>query len=215
MSPEEVRTIVEAATRDALRFPWWSYMLAFLLSMAGAYFGSYVKRKAEDRATQENFDKLREQLRKTTQDTEEIKTTLSRKSWLTQQQWAIREQHYMSLLKHLTKLKLSLQDRASHYIGPGSEHDKSRSKGKHFQDLTQVGHESYQAIRELIGPASVFLSGRAIESLEQLVRDHWSVAEFSVCTADYVSQALKLVEAAQSAVLAEARNELTQSQPET
>lgn len=211
MSPEEVRAVVEETIRDGLQFPWWSYILAFLLSMAGAYVGSYIKRKAEDRATQENFDKLREQLRKTTQDTEEIKITLSRKSWLTQQQWAIREQHYMSLLTHLTKLKLSLQDRDSYYMEPGSEHDRSRSEGKHFQELSRVGHESYQAIRELIGPASVFLSGKAIGSLEQLVSDHWSVTEFSACAAEYVSEALKLIEAAQLAVLEEARNELTQS----
>ena len=213
MSPEEIRVVVETAISEGLHFPWWNYMLAFLLSMAGAYAGSYIKRKAEDRATQENFDKLREQLRKTTQDTEEIKITLSRKNWLTQQQWGIREQHYMNLLTHLTKLKLSLQDRDSYYIEPGSEQDSYRSEGKHFQELAQIGHESYQKIRELIGPASVFLSGKTIESLEQLVHEHWSVAEFSICTAEYVSESLKLVEAAQSAVLAEARNELTESQP--
>src|SRR2546428_8202478 len=215
MSPEEVRAVVEAATRDGLRFPWWSYMLAFLLVVAGAYIGSYIKRKGEDRATQENFDKLREQLRKTTQDTEEIKATLSRKSWLTQQQWAIREQHYMSLLTHLTKLKLSLQDRDLYYVEPGSQHDESRSNGEHFQELARIGHESYQAIRELIGPASVFLSSKAIESLDQLVRDHWTVAEFSLCTAEYVSEAFKLVDAAHAAVLTVARSELARTQTAT
>lgn len=215
MSPEELRAAVEVAIREGQHFPWWSYVLAFLLSMAGAYVGSYIKRKAEDRATQENFDRLREQLRKTTHDTEEIKTTLSRKNWLTQQQWAIREQHYMNLLANLTKLKLSLRDRDSYYMEPGSEHNDKLSKGERFQALAQVGHESYQAIRELIGPASVFLSAKAIESLEKLVCDHWSVAEFSACTAEYVSEALTLVETAQSSVLAEARNELSQSQPDT
>jgi hypothetical protein len=215
MSPEEIRVVIDTAIRDGLRFPWWIYVLAVLLPVSGAYIGSYAKRKAEDRATQENFDSLREQLRKTTQDTEEIKTTLSRKNWLTQQQWAIREQHYMSLLRHLTKLNLSLQDRDSYYMEPGSEHDQARSQGEHFQELARVGHESYQAIRELIGPASVFLSSKAIDSLEQLVRDHWSVAEFSACTAHYVSEALELVKVAQLAVLEEARSELTQSQPNT
>lgn len=208
MSPDQVRQIIEIAIHEGLGFPWWSYIVAFLLSMVGAYVGSYAKRKAEDRATQENFDKLREQLLKTTQDTEEIKEALSRKNWLTQQQWAIREQHYMSLLSHLMKLKLSFEDRSDYYMEPGSEHDETRSKGEHFQKLAHVGHESYQAIRELIGPASVFLSNKAIKSLEQLVRDHWSVAEFSSCTAEYVSESLGLVEAAQAAVLSEARNEL-------
>lgn len=212
MSSEEIRVTVEAAVREGLRFPWWSYILTLLLSLAGAYFGAYIKRRAEDRATQENFDKLREQLLKTTQDTEEIKISLSSKNWLTQQQWAIREQHYMSLLAHLMKLKFSLQDRASYFMEPGSEYDRSRSEGKHFQELERVGRESYQAIRELIGPASVFLSIKAIESLEQLVHDYWSVAEFSNPVAESVSEAIKLVEVAQSSILAEARNELTKSQ---
>jgi hypothetical protein len=214
MSPEKLRAAVEAATQDGHHFPWWSYALAFLLSMVGAYLGAYFKRKAEDRATQENFDRLREQLRKTTNDTEEIKSTLSRKNWLTQQQWTIREQHYMNLLANLTKLKLTLEDRDSYYIQPGSEHNAKLADGEHFQALAHAGHESYQAIRELMGPASVFLSSKTIESLEQLVRDHWSVAEFSACTAEYVSEALTLVQAAQSAVLAEARSELYQLQPD-
>ncbi|VWX36527.1 conserved hypothetical protein [Limnobacter sp. 130] len=215
MPPEDMRIATEVAIQQGLDFPWWSYVFTLILSMTGAYFGAYLKRKAEDRATQENFDKLRDQLRKTTQDTEEIKTTLSRKNWLTQQQWAIREQHYMSLLSHLMKLSLSLEDRNSYYMEPGSEHDRTRSQGEHFKELSRVGYESYQAIRELIGPASVFLSDKAIESLEQLVRDHWGAAEFSAGTAEYVSKALKLVEIAQSAVLAEARNELTHSLADT
>src|SRR5690606_30539741 len=103
----------------------------------------------------------------------------------------------------------------SYYMEPGSEYDRTRSQGEQFKELSRVGYESYQAIRELIGPASVFLSDKAIESLEQLVRDHWGVAEFSVCTAEYVSKALKLVKIAQSAVLAEARNELTCSPANT
>ena len=214
MSADELRAVVEAAVRDASGFTWLTYVLAVVFSMAGAFFGSYIKRKGEDRAAKENFDNLREQVRKTTRDTEEIKTALLRRSWLTQQQWAIREQQYALLLTHLTKLELSLQDRESYYIEPGSEHDENLSKGEHFQALATAGHESYQTIRELIGPASIFLSSRTIDALEKLVRDHWSVSEFSVCTAEYVSEALKLVQAARTAVFEEARNELTQSRPE-
>lgn len=215
MSPEEVRIIIEAAIREGLYFPWWNYMLAFLFVMAGAYFGAYIKIKAEGHATQENFNKLRDQLRKTTQDTEEIKISLSRRTWLTQQQRAIREKHYMDLLAHLTKLKLSLQDRDSYYTEPGSEHNMTIAQDERFQELGRIGNASYQAIRELIGPASVFLSDKAINSLEHLVRDHWNIAEFSICTADYVSTALKLVDAAQSIILAEARNELSLANSDT
>jgi hypothetical protein len=208
VSPEELRTFVEAAVRNALTLPWWSYAAAFGFSLIGAYMGAYIRRKAEQRATQENFENIRNQLRKTTQDTEEIKTALLRRNWLTQQQWSIRERHYMSLLQHLGRLKMSLSDRSSYFIEPGSEHNEKLTENEYFQSLSRAGHESYQAIRELIGPASVFLSSKAIASLEQLVHGHWHAAEFSICTAEYVSGSLTLVDCAYQAVLAEAKNEL-------
>lgn len=189
----------------------FSIVFSAVLCAIGAYLGAYIKRKGEDLANQENFDNLREHLRKTTQDTEEIKNVLLRKHWLRQQQWAIREQHYMNLLSHLMKLKISLQDRDAYYLRPGSEHDENLSKSESFQRLAQVGYESYQSIRELIGPASVFLSPKAIQSLEQLVREHWQIQEFSVCTAEYILDALKLVDDAQLLILTEARSELDYS----
>lgn len=215
MSPSEIRSIVEAVLRDGLAFPWWSYALAFALSMFGAYLGAYVRRKAENRAAQENFEVLRTQLRKTTKDTEEIKSKLFGRAWLGQQQWSIREQRYSELLLHLTKLRLSLQDRDDYFMVPGSEYDESRTEGEHYKQLARRGHASYQAIREHIGPASIFLSKRATEALEELVREHWSIAEFSVCTADYITSALRLVDAAYDAVLMEARSELSRTQTTT
>ncbi len=121
----------------------------------------------------------------------------------------------MGLLQHLGRLKMSLLDRQSYFLEPGSEHDEKRTEGEHFKSLVRAGHESYQAIRELIGPASVFLSPTAIASLEQLVRDHWHVAEFSACTAEYVSQSLGLIDSAYMAVLEEAKLELTRHQETT
>lgn len=213
MPPEELRSMIVDAIRDGAASPWWIYALAILLSTAGAYFGSYIRQKGETRANNENFDDLREQLRKTTHDTEFIKNSLSGRTWLTQQQWEIRETHYVGLLTHLTKLKLSLQDRYAKYSSPGSEYDQEISETPHFQRLERIGSEAYQAIRELIGPASIFLSAKAIDALEALVREHWDVAEHSICTADYVATALKLVRVAQEAVLVEARKDLAHWQP--
>lgn len=208
MSPEDIRLIIEEIKKENFDFPWWGYLLAFIVSSVGAYFGAYFKRKAEDRAAQENFDNIRTQLIKNTNDTEEIKITLSRKSWLTQQQWAIREQHYMSLLSELTKFKISLEDRDACFLEPGSEHNSSISESEYYKALSQNGSKSYKVIRELIGPSSVFLSKKAIDALENLVLEHWSVSEFSACSAEYASKALKLVGLAIEAVLEEARNEL-------
>ncbi len=139
---------------------------------------------------------------------------LSGRNWLSQQQWNIREQRYSELLSHLTRLHLSLQDRNDYFMEPGSAYDESCTEGEHFKELARRGYESYQAIRELIGPASVFLSANAIDALENLVREHWDVAEFSICTAEYITSALNLVNAAHSAVLTEARSELARTQTE-
>ncbi len=208
MTPDQVRNIVDTSLRDGLFFPWWSYFLAFALSMLGAYVGAYIKRKAEDRAAQENFNALRLQVNKTTEDAEQIKATLSGKTWLTQQQWSKREQRYSELLTHLYKMKLTLQDREKYYLQPGSEHDESVTDNERFNSLSQNEFKSYEAIRELIGPSSIFLSTKTIDELERLVRKHWSIAEFSTCTADYLTQARKLVDKAYSAVLKEAQGEL-------
>jgi hypothetical protein len=172
------------------------------------FLPSYLSEKGKNLATREDFHTLLEQLKKTTQETESIKVELSTRHWLNQQQWSIREKRYAHLLSNLTKLRLSLQDRNNHFLEPGSEHNESLSESEHFEELSRVGYESLRSIREQIGPASVFLSDKTIKALEELVREYWSVAEFSICTADYVSSALDLVDAAYSAVLAEARNEL-------
>lgn len=213
MSPEELRTIVQETVSDGTSLPWWAHIFAFILSLTGAYFGAYIKLKGEARANKEGFNDVLEQLRKTTHDTESIKNSLSGSTWLTQQQWAIRETHYVGLLTHLTKLKLSLQDRDAQYMEPGSEHDQKISETTYFQELSHVGNDAYQAIRELIGPASIFLSATAIDALESLVRDHWGAAENSMCTADYVATALKQVQSAHVAVLTEARKDLAHWQP--
>lgn len=130
------------------------------------------------------------------------------RAWRQQLKWSRREKYYMGLLSNLTKFKLSLLDRESYYMEPGSEYNKPNMSDKYFQELTRVGYESFQAIRELTGPASVFLSNRAIAALDKLESELWEVGEYSVCTAEYISSALRLVEAAYSRVLAEAKNEL-------
>ncbi len=210
MSPDEIRAIAQVANEDGHHLVWWTYVCIPVLSLLGAYLGSYLKQKGADRATSESFNEIRAQLRKTTQDTEEIKDALSRRFWLSQQRWAIRERRYVSLLRHLTILRNSWLDQSTYYIQPGSEHGQSIPENPHFQELSRCARKSYQAIRETMGPAAIFLSADAIEALEQLVKGHWHVENFSSCTEEYVSGSLKLVDAAHLIILAEARSELAQ-----
>lgn len=208
MTAEEIRSIVEAAIREGSQFPWWSYTPVAILALAGAYFGAYIRRKAEDRATRENFEVLRDQLQKTTRDTEEIKNALFRRAWLTQQQWNIRERFYAELVTSLALLKLSLEDRKEYFDQPGSEHRVEIEEREHFKRLVQQGADAFSKIREQIGPASIFLSDKTIKALETLVSEEWHVSMDTVCTADYVSTFHPCVEKAYTEILAEARHEL-------
>jgi hypothetical protein len=129
--------------------------------------------------------------------------------WLNQQTWTNRERQYMDLLASLTKLKLSLEDRREYYREPGSEHDASIPQDAHFSELSKIANDALRRLREQLGPASVFLSTEAVLALEKLIRDHWNVSDGSICTADYLDSALPVVTGAYSAVLTEAKHQLT------
>jgi hypothetical protein len=214
MSPEEVHKITESAGFSWDGVPWVLYLVSFFLSLLGAFLGAYVKRKGEHLATKEDFEDLLTQVRKTTQATEQIKVTLSSNVWFSQQQWVIREKHYVDLLRHLWLLKNAMRDQDMYFREPGSEHNESYiSKQPHFIALTERADKAYQTIRELMGPAAIFLSKETMGALGRLVSGHEAVAEQSMCTAEYVSEASNLAQVAYDAVLAEAKNELEPKEP--
>lgn len=128
----------------------------------------------------------------------------SRRNWLRQQQWGIREKYYTDLLYNLRKLRLSLQDRAGFFEEPGSEYS-NYDDDESFKALAHRGGEAFHAIRELTGPACIFLSGKTVGTLEELNCEQWNAAQFSVCTAEYVRKLLAVVEEAEGAIVNEAR----------
>ncbi len=173
------------------------------------YFStSYLSEKGKNLATREDFAVLLDQIKQTTKETENIRTELLSRNWLNQQHWSFREKYYMGLLEHLTILQITLEDRSNYYLEPGSEHNDRRTDTEQFRELTHRWSESYRTVRELIGPASVFLSDKSISALRELMSEHWHVANFSICKAEYLDSALKLVGVAYSVVLEEARNDL-------
>jgi hypothetical protein len=207
MTPSEIQQLAETISAKGIDFPWYVYLLGVVFPAITVYFAGYLSTKAALRANNENFEFINEQLKKTTRDTEEIKVALSGSSWLSQQQWALREKYYGELLTQLHKLYLTLLDRSEFYIQPGSEHDMSIPENPRFVELDKRGNRALEAIRELMGPASIYLSDTTISALEKLVSDHWSVA-FDSHPEEYVSKTLELVTKAKADVLAQAKKQL-------
>jgi hypothetical protein len=208
MTPSDIQLLAEAISAKGISFPWYAYISSIVVAAISLYLANYLTTKASLRATNENFENLNEQVKKTTQDTEAIKITLSGSSWLSQQQWALREKYYVELLTQLNKLYLTLLDRSEYYLEPKSEHDMTIAEKPRFVALAKRGADALNEIRQLMGPASIFLSDSAIQSLQNLVRDHWNVA-FDSHPDEYVTRTLELVSKANAEVLAEAKKQLS------
>lgn len=208
MQPTELKLVIEEAFRQGFAYPWWALLMGIVGSAIGAVVGAYLSKRGEARAIRDDFDQIRNQLKTTTEDTEQIKELLSSKAWRSQQQWSALEQYYSSLLTNLHAFRLALSGLADYYMEPGSEHTPDSKQGKHFHDLLASSHESYKALQQLLGPAALFLSEQSIQALEELASKHWELAHFSSCTADYVDAARTFASTAYNEILSEAKNQL-------
>jgi hypothetical protein len=181
-------------------------IFAGITAWLGAFVGAYLRKSGEDRAANENFAAIREQLKTTTRDTESIKQQLTGYAWRIQQQWSAREQYYSKLLTHLHHFWLALDDLSNYYMEPGREDTPDSEMGERFQRLISDASTSFTEVEKLLGPAALFLSSEAVASLRKLISEHFELENFgAMCTADYVSGAAKLASAAYDQVLKEAR----------
>jgi len=62
-----------------------------------SFFSSYLSKKGENVATQEDIQKLMDQVR----ETERVKSEISDRMWDRQAKWTIRRQHYQDLISKL------------------------------------------------------------------------------------------------------------------
>jgi hypothetical protein len=209
MPPSDVQTLLLDVIRQQAASPWLTAVLALIGAAVGAYFAGYLRRRGEDRAVREGFAQIREQLKVTTRDTEQIKQRLSGRAWRSQQEWSARERYYSQLLTHLHHFKLALDELSDYYIEPGTEHIPDEERGERFQALRTDASKAYAEAEKLLGASALYLAPSAVLALERLFTQHWGLANFeAICTADYVAGATKLAKEAYGHVLSEARNHL-------
>jgi hypothetical protein len=84
------------------------YLFLFILPVigaaAGAYFGAYLKKKAENLATHEDIDKLIQQVSAVTQATKEIEASVSSRVWERQRSWEITKETFLRLTVSVGKI---------------------------------------------------------------------------------------------------------------
>jgi hypothetical protein len=100
-----------------------------------------------------------------------------------------------------------LSKRLDYYNEPNSK-NIDYSGNEHYTNLCKIGRESIQAIEELIGMSSLFLSDNIITTLENLIDTEMQCAQYCFNQEEYLQDMNELVETSFSSVLAEAKNAL-------
>jgi len=73
MDPIELKSMIEEAINK--KFPWWFYLLIFLLPAIAGFLGSYLRKKGENIATKEDIKDITEKIEKVrSQYSEQLET---------------------------------------------------------------------------------------------------------------------------------------------
>lgn len=104
MQEQVIREIAQQILREQFFENWMMYALlvavAFLSSVASAYLVKYIGKRAETHATKADLEEVLRQIRKTTEVTEEVRTSISHADWVTREWKAIRRTKLEELLEH-------------------------------------------------------------------------------------------------------------------
>lgn len=82
----------------------------------GLYFKQYLIKKADIKATNENFNSLKQQLNETTNLTKSIEHRIGNNAWLEQQRWTIRKEFYTEAVPLIIDISDGIDRITNNYI---------------------------------------------------------------------------------------------------
>lgn len=183
---------------------------------AGTYLSSYLKKKGESKALREDFNGVLNELKKSTQAAEEIKSRISHLSWQEQKGWEIKKQFYFEAVSYLHEIKIGLINAYDFYDYPKSEHDEEDiRKSPNFIENYNCYLSNKEKLASLIGPSELILSQSAFNILDELITDIWTANWEAICQKDFLDKTIKLVFEAQKKFLTEAKSDLFNSSEKT
>src|SRR5687768_10524217 len=102
MTSEQIEVIAKAVAEQQISANWLYYVMLALItvvmSAAGAYFGSYWKKRGEHLATKQDFADLLNRVERTTEVTTAIKTQIEHADWTRKEYITLKRQKAESLL---------------------------------------------------------------------------------------------------------------------
>ncbi len=98
---------------------WYFYPGVVVASLIGAFLGAYFRRKGENLATHEDLDKLVTQMAAVTETTENIKAAISDDVWDRQEQWKLRRDAIIEVMRDISSVRRALVDVSGTFVsGP-------------------------------------------------------------------------------------------------
>jgi len=148
MAEAEALAVLRQAMSTGLPLHWSAYLLLLFTSLlaagGGAWFGAYLKEKARNYATREDLEEVLQQLRKTTQTTEIIKSEISGDLWERQNRWTFKKDLYVQLLNSLgdaasaVRQLLFLDEKLQAASQRYPESELAQSMDPHFEDMRKA-----------------------------------------------------------------------------
>jgi hypothetical protein len=159
-----------------------------LVAGIGAYFGTYLREKAKNRAIHEDINRV-------VRATEDIKAEVSGNLWLRQRRWELERELYSRLLENLNEIRAILR------VYPAEENPTRRA---------QYGErvvESIDATRRARAVGAALLKREAVEALDRLDVDWRALRELGDPGERFAAR-IEIVDAAYTSLITAAREGL-------
>ena len=117
------------------------------------YFKQYLIKKADLKATTENFHELKNQLKETTSIVEDVKNTLSEQAWVNQQVWLKKQEIYENIFESLFHIKKFV----AHQIREYQEQTIYPETLKSTEELRRNFENSFEQLFEVLHIKSMYL----------------------------------------------------------
>ena len=121
-----------------------TFVSSSLSAGAGAFLGSYLKKKGENLATHEDIKMLVDQVKIVTQTTKEIEGKISNQIWNTQRQWELRRDAVYSVMQAIGQAEAANVN-VAHALAARRE---SEEPGKFLKAVAEMWTKSHESMAE-------------------------------------------------------------------
>lgn len=120
MSPEQLKELASALAKAEVLTDWKFYAMwaavTLLSAAAGAYLGSYWKKRGEHAATKADFDELIKQLKATTEAAEGVRTQLAHEDWAQREWKTLRRTKGEELIEEANRAQEAFKKQGAQYL---------------------------------------------------------------------------------------------------